>query len=128
MFAALKRHPLPVEAHFDDSLVLTFAYDPEMLRPHVPECLELDTYEQRWAFLAVAMVQTRALRPKGFPKACGSDFFLIGYRIFVRFRSKRGNRVRGLYILRSETDKRRIALQPLGRRNPMSIKPSKEAT
>jgi hypothetical protein len=54
------------------------------------------------------MVQTKSLRPKGFPKFMGNDFFLIGYRIFVRYITKEGKRLRGLYILKSETDKKKM--------------------
>jgi hypothetical protein len=76
----------------------------------IPDCLELDTFQDKWAFVAVAIVQTRELRPKGFPKFLGSHFFLAGYRIFVRYQSQSGRRLRGLYILRSETDKIRMCV------------------
>lgn len=109
MFSFLKNHPFPVEAFFETSLVLTFAAPREALRNLIPECLELDTFDDKWAFIAVAMVQTKALRPKGFPLIMGNDFFLIGYRVFVRFRNKAGKNLRGLYILKSETDKRKMA-------------------
>ena len=54
------------------------------------------------------MVQTKALRPKGFPELLGNDFFLIGYRVFVRYNNHAGKSLRGLYILKSETDKRKM--------------------
>jgi len=63
--------------------VLTFAAPRKELAGLVPECLELDIFKNHWAFLAVALVQTSGLRPKGFPKVLGTDFFLIGYRLFV---------------------------------------------
>jgi hypothetical protein len=56
------------------------------------------------------MVQTRHLRPKGLPMIFGSDFFLIGYRVFVRFTDHTGKSMRGLYILGSSTDKRRMEI------------------
>jgi hypothetical protein len=104
MLALLKDHPFAVQAHFSSSLVLTFALPKEKLQPLIPECLTLDMLSNEHAFLAVAMVQTTDLRPKGFPSFLGSDFFLIGYRIFVRYTNNEGKRLRGLYILRSETD------------------------
>lgn len=106
----LKNHPFPVEAHFDYSLVLTFAVPKAALQPFLPPCLEVDTYDDKWAFIAVAMVQATGLRPKGFPKFMGNNFFLIGYRIFVRYTNTRGKRLRGLYILQSETDKKKMEL------------------
>ncbi|MET7038252.1 DUF2071 domain-containing protein [Elizabethkingia miricola] len=101
----LKNHPFAVEAFFKSSVVLTFAVPKEQLRGLIPECLELNTFQDKWAFIAVAMVQTSGLRPKGFPEFMGNDFFLIGYRVFVRFTNEKGRRLRGLYIIKSETNK-----------------------
>jgi len=38
----------------------------------------------------------------------GNDFFLIGYRIFVKYHNTAGKRLRGLYIIKSETDKKKM--------------------
>eukprot|EP01133_Synstelium_polycarpum_P017785 gene17785-21216_t len=108
MFSFLKNHPFAVEAFFESSLVLTFAVPKNQLQSLIPVCLQLDTFDDQWAFIAVAMVQTKALRPKGFPEMMGNDFFLIGYRVFVRYMSKSGKRLRGLYILKSETDQKKM--------------------
>lgn len=108
MLANLKNHPFAVEAYFESSLVLTFAVPKEQLTALIPECLEVDTFKDQFGFIAVAMVQTKGLRPKGFPKFFGSNFFLIGYRIFVNYTTSEGKRLRGLYILKSETDKKRM--------------------
>lgn len=106
----LKNHPFAVEAFFESSLVLTFAVPKEQLHNFIPECLELDTFQDKWAFIAIAMVQTKGLRPKGFPKFMGNNFFLIGYRIFVRYTNNAGKRLRGLYIIKSQTDKKKMEL------------------
>jgi hypothetical protein len=108
MFSFLKNHPFAVEAFFESSLVFTFAVPKEQIANLIPECLELDTFKDKWAFVAVAMVQTKDLRPKGFPKFMGNDFFLIGYRVFVRYTTTSGKNLRGLYILKSETDKKKM--------------------
>ncbi|MBT1696061.1 DUF2071 domain-containing protein [Fulvivirgaceae bacterium PWU4] len=105
MLNFLKDHPFAVASHFETSLVLTYAVPKEELQKFIPECLLLDTFEDTWAFIAVAMVKTRHLRPKGFPKFIGNDFVLTGYRIFVQYHTSYGKRLRGLYIIRSETDK-----------------------
>jgi uncharacterized protein YqjF (DUF2071 family) len=108
MLSFLKNHPFAVESFFESSTVLTFAVPKEQLQNLIPECLQLDTFQDKFAFVAVAMVQTKKLRPKGFPKFMGNNFFLIGYRIFVRYTSNAGKNLRGLYILKSETDKRKM--------------------
>ncbi|PHS63398.1 MAG: hypothetical protein COB12_09635 [Flavobacterium sp.] len=108
MISFLKNHPFAVETHFESSTVLTFAIPKKELQSLIPECLELDTFQDKWAFIAVAMVQTKELRPKGFPKFIGNNFFLIGYRVFVRYTDNAGKRLRGLYILKSETNKKKM--------------------
>lgn len=108
MFARLQNHPFAVEAFFESSIVLSFAVPKEQAQGLIPNQLQLDTWQDRWAFVAVAMVQTKNLRPKGFPAWMGNDFFLIGYRIFVRYTNKAGKNLRGLYILKSETDKKKM--------------------
>ena len=105
----LKNHPFAVETFFESSLVLTYAVPKEELQQLIPECLELDTFEDKWAFVAVAMVDTRNLRPKGFPAFLGNDFILTGFRIFVRYANNAGKRLRGLYILKSETNKKKMS-------------------
>ncbi len=110
MFSFLKDHPFAVEAFFESSLVLTFAVPKEQLELYIPECLQLDTFQDKWAFIAIAMVQTKDLRPKGFPRFMGNDFFLTGYRVFVRYTNSVGKNLRGLYILKSETDKKKMEI------------------
>lgn len=108
MLSFLKNHPFAVEAFFESSLVLTFAVAKEQLQNLIPECLELDIFDDKFAFVAAAMVQTKHLRPKGLPQFMGNNFFLIGYRVFVRYTTNEGKRIRGLYILKSETDKKKM--------------------
>jgi uncharacterized protein YqjF (DUF2071 family) len=95
MLASLKDHP--------------FAPVDELIR-FIPPCLSLDVYEDKWAFLAVAIVTTQDLRPKGFPSFLGNNFILAGYRVFVRYTTSAGKNLRGLYILKSETNKRKMQL------------------
>jgi len=104
----LKNHPFAVEAYFEKSLVITFAVPKTELLDKIPVCLELDTFRDKWAFVAVALVQTKDLRPKGFPRFLGNDFYLIGYRVFVRYKTNKGKNIRGLYILKSETDNKKM--------------------
>ena len=65
-FGFLKNHPLAMQAHFEYVLVLTYAVRDTTLRPLMPPGLVLDTYET-YGFLAIAVVQTRNLRPRFVP-------------------------------------------------------------
>src|SRR5205823_646990 len=102
MLERLRRHPLPIVAHFRQSLVLTYAFPDDLLRAMLPPGLVLDTLDDT-GFAAVALVQTERLRPSFVPARLGQNFFLSGYRIFVRRAGQPS--LRGLYILRSDTDR-----------------------
>lgn len=104
----LQRHPIPIVAQFRHSLVLTFALPRECLEPLLPPGLALDTHGT-FGFVAIAMVQTQALRPSFCPRFLGQDFFLTGYRIFARYKTQAGRTLRGLRILRSDTDRKVMA-------------------
>ena len=105
MLGRLQRHPFSVEALFERSLVLTYALPQSALQPLLLPGLQLDTFKD-FAFIAVALVETKHLRPAGLPKWLGRDFFLSGYRIFTKFVRPGRATLRGLQILRSDTDKR----------------------
>lgn len=99
----LRNHPFAMRAYFERVAAVSFAFPEEVLRPLVSEGLEIDSY-QGLGFVTVAMVWTKKLRPAGFPEFLGKDFFLGGYRIFTRLADESGRKMRGLQILRSETD------------------------
>lgn len=101
----LKRHRLPIKARLRASLVLAYAVPEAVLRPLLAPGLQLDTYGD-FGFLAIAMVETCDLRPAFLPAGSGLNFFLAGYRIFTRYRTPAGRTLRGLRILRSDTDRR----------------------
>src|SRR5919109_2466303 len=107
MLERLKRHPIPIVAHFRHSLVLTYAFPGDLLRPMLPPGLVLDTFNDS-GFAAVALVQTGRLRPPFVSAYLGQSFLLSGYRVFVRRAGQPS--LRGLYILRSDTDRRSMAL------------------
>src|SRR5688572_21016379 len=89
MFHQIKRHPFPVSAHFTHSLVLTYALPREILCPLLSPGLTLDCYGD-FGFVAIALVQTRALKPAFLPDVLGQNFLLSGYRIFSRFTAPTG--------------------------------------
>jgi hypothetical protein len=99
----LRRHPISVSAHFRHSLVLAYALPASVLEPLLPPTLEPDRHGEL-GFAAAAFVQTERMRPSFLPPALGLDFFLGGYRIFVRVADRPS--LRGLYIIQSDTDRR----------------------
>jgi hypothetical protein len=111
MLYRLQRHALPIKAHFRTSLVLAYEIPAPVLRPLLPAGLTLDTYGN-FGFLAIALVETRNLRPSFVPARLGMSFFLSGYRIFTRYQTTAGRTLRGLRIVRSDTN--RLSMQLFG--------------
>ncbi|GHE92641.1 hypothetical protein GCM10017786_26640 [Amycolatopsis deserti] len=111
---ALNRHPLPMRTRFDHSLVLTYAVDAARLAAMLPEPLTPDIYRgpdgTEHAFVAVALVALRHLRPSVLPAPLGFRSVMTGYRILARLRTPGGKTMRGLKILRSDTDRALLAL------------------
>ena len=96
---------MPINARFEWSLVLAYAVPPSVLAPLLPPGLVLDTYKN-FGFLAVALVHTTDLRPAFMPQGMGIRFFLCGYRIFTRYIMRSGQTLRGLKVLRTDTNHR----------------------
>lgn len=94
-------------AHFRHCLVITYALPADSLTGLLPPGLTLDQYNG-YGFVAIALVQVSAMRPAGFPRIMGNNCLLAGYRIFIRFKTSQNKRLRGLRIIRSETDSRMI--------------------
>ena len=109
MVHLLQRHAFAIKAQLAASLVLAYALPAEVLRPLLAPGLALDTYGDL-GFLAIALVETRSLRPAFLPERLGMNFFLAGYRIFTRYQTPAGRTLRGLRILRSDTDRRSMKL------------------
>jgi Uncharacterized conserved protein (COG2071) len=103
MLYRLRRHPIPMTAHFRHSLVLAYAFPREALQRLLPPGLVVDAYGE-FGFAAAAVVQVDSMRPAGVPRALGRPYVLAGYRIFCRFRTPDGRDLRGLHILRSDAD------------------------
>ncbi len=99
----LRRHQIPMAAHFRHSLVVSYAFPVDVLQRLLPPGLTVDAYGDV-GFAAVAVVQTEGMRPAALPRAIGRPYLLVGYRIFCRFRTPAGRNLRGLYILRSDAD------------------------
>jgi uncharacterized protein YqjF (DUF2071 family) len=104
MLYQLQRHALPIRAHLQSSLVLAYAVPAKVLLPLLPPGLVLDTFGD-FGFLAVALVETHNLRPAFLPAPLGMNFFLSGYRVFTRYKTAAGRTLRGLRILRSDTNR-----------------------
>jgi Uncharacterized conserved protein (COG2071) len=100
----LKRHLLPITGYFDFVLSLTYSIPAVILARILPPGLRLDEWNGL-GFLAAAFVQAFEMRPTILPRFAGASYFFAGYRVFCRYQTNDGRELRGLRILRSDTDK-----------------------
>jgi len=105
----LQRHRMPIRCRFEWSLGLAYALPASVLQPLLPPGLVLDTYSN-FGFLAIVLVHTRELRPAFVPGGVGMSFFLAGYRVFTRYTTQSGETLRGLKVLRTDTNHRAMCL------------------
>jgi hypothetical protein len=96
---------MPIKAYFESSLALAYAVPASALEPLLPPGLVVDTYKG-FGFLAIVLVHTRDLRPAFLPSGIGISFYLSGYRIFVKYETTAGQTLRGLRIIRTDTNRR----------------------
>lgn len=101
--ASLQRHPFAIATTLQDSLVLLYAVDAEVLEQFCPAGLELERVG-KYGLVALATVRASKVRPRGLSARFGRDFMLTGYRVVVRFRTPVGSVRRALCILQSDTD------------------------
>lgn len=108
--SSLKNHPFTIMAHFNYCYVFTFSMPIEDVKHLVYRGLSPDAYKNKFAFYTIAIVDSQRLRPSFLHENLGSNFLLIGHRIFVRLKSQEGKIYRGLQILKSETDSLRMKI------------------
>lgn len=76
--------------------------EPDQLQEFVCPGVVVDVVGGR-GHVAVAFVDQRDFRPRFLPRFLSYDFFMVEYLAFVTFQSSDGRRMRGLYLIRSET-------------------------
>ncbi|HZU52909.1 MAG TPA: DUF2071 domain-containing protein [Holophagaceae bacterium] len=62
-----------------------------------------------FGFLNTVVARMEAMRPQGLPAFLGLDYWHVGYRLYARAATPDGER-EGLYFLRSDCDRRMLAL------------------
>ena len=89
-------------------VLLNFRADPRVVRPLVPEQLDVIT-QNGFGVVGVCLIRLEQLRPKGFPAFLGVSSEGMAHRVAVRYPTADGWRD-GVFVWRRETDRRPIAL------------------
>lgn len=88
-------------------ILLNFRADPGLVRPLVPEPLEV-TEQNGHAIVGVCLIGLEQVRPKGLPAAWGLSTENMAHRVAVRY-SHGGIRQDGVFIFRRDTNQRLIS-------------------
>lgn len=92
-----------VQTRWLEAVSLSYAVDPDALRPLIPAPLQPEIWEGS-AWVQVLMSSLEDMRPKGLPSLFGVNFYQVSYRAAVCYRALDGTQRRGGYFVRSETN------------------------
>jgi hypothetical protein len=92
-----------VQTCWIDALSINYAVDADALARLLPAPLEPEVHRgTAWVQLLVSSL--RDMRPQGLPSLFGVCFYQVSYRAAVTFTARGGERRRGGYFIRSETN------------------------
>ena len=98
------KNAIPMRAFIRRCWLATHRVPTDQIRAFLPPELEPVTH-CGFAFLNTVVARMEAMRPQGLPAFLGMDYWHVGYRIYA----KAGDQ-EGLYFLRSDCDRRLLAL------------------
>jgi hypothetical protein len=93
----------------DTCVLLTYRAPANRLQPLVPAGLQPVTYKG-FGFFNVVACHIDRMRPSGVPRFLGLGYWHVAYRIQVRAALAEGSQLGGLFFLRSDVDRRLMAL------------------
>lgn len=96
---------LPFDANtiWEEAVAVNFRMPPVVLRPLVPEVFDLDLYAGH-AFVSLTASRLKDFGVGWLPRALRMNFYQATYRAHVTFTDFRGEKRRGCYFVRSETN------------------------
>lgn len=89
-------------------ILLNLRVDPELVRPTIPEPLELNV-QHGYAIVGVCLIGLEQIRPKALPAAIGLTSENMAHRVAVRFPVD-GAKQDGVFVWRRDTDQRLVSL------------------
>lgn len=96
-------------AEWKNLILLTYAVEPKLLEPHLPNGLELDIYKGK-AFVSFVAFEFLNTRVKGIPIPFHINFPEVNLRFYVRHKPKDKKEKRGVVFIKELVPKKMIAL------------------
>ena len=105
----LQTNPLTMAGRLQRCWLFTFQCAPETASSFLPAPLQPVTYAG-YAFWNVVVTRIESMRPAPLPARLGISYWHAAYRLYAHFRTATGERIEGLYFIRSESDSALIRL------------------
>ncbi|WP_189564759.1 DUF2071 domain-containing protein [Pontibacter akesuensis] len=100
----LKKLPIKYVGELHQVRLINFSVDKEEVLPYLPEGLEVRDYNGR-ALISMVNVKLRNMRPDFMPKALHFDYQHIGFRLLIDDALYSDGAAKGIFFLRSFTEK-----------------------
>lgn len=100
----LKRLPIKYVGELHEVRLINFSVEKEEILPLLPEGLQARDFKGR-ALISMVNVKLRNMRPSFMPAALHFDYQHIGFRLLVDDSKYNDGTAKGIYFLRSFTDK-----------------------
>ncbi|HEU5376702.1 MAG TPA: DUF2071 domain-containing protein [Ktedonobacteraceae bacterium] len=104
-----QKNPLTMVGNLDRCWLFTYRAPVEKVRKLLPQGLEPVTHAG-YAFWNIVVCHISSMRPRHIPGFPGISYWHLAYRIYVRLPLAEGRTIEGLYFLRSDCDRRLMAL------------------
>jgi len=104
----MKRIPIKYLGELHEIRLVNFYVDMEEVRPLVPERIRIRDFNGR-ALISMVNVMLRNMHPSFLPGALNFEYRHIAFRLLVDDSGLNGGEAKGIYFLRSFTDKNLIA-------------------
>jgi hypothetical protein len=102
-------NPFTVQGKIEHCWLFTWRTPIAAAATFLPAPLELVTHGD-FAFWNVVICRINGMRPKGFPRFCGFNYWHIAYRLHAKVRLADNRTIEGLYFVRSDCDRRLMSL------------------
>jgi hypothetical protein len=104
----LKKIPVSYLGELHDIRLVNFTVDPGEIAPHVPAPLKMRLFNGR-ALISMVNVELKKMHPAFLPGALNFSYRHVAFRLAIDDSERNGGACKGIYFLRSFTDKPLVA-------------------
>ncbi len=105
----LKTLPISYEGDLHNVKLINFTVDPDEIRSQVPEQLPLRLFDGK-AMISMVNVELKNMKPTFMPSFAHFNYRHVGFRLLIDDRQFTGAESKGIFFLRSFTDRSGIAV------------------